>query len=298
MAKSSEVLKRMKYCLGFLPDKTYLQLYYFAKNKRFINFKNPTTFNEKIQWLKIYDRNPLYTTLVDKVEVKKYVSEKIGNEYIIPTLGVWDNPYDIDFDKLPNQFVLKCNHDSGEVFICKDKACFDKKYALKKLSQLLKDDFYLIGREWPYKNVKRKIIAEEYISNSVIEEDDDLIDYKFMCFNGKVKCIFTCSERNSDQGLKVTFFDLDWKVLPFERSFPKSKIKIEKPKNFKLMVNLAEKLAENIPFVRIDFYEHNGKAFFGEYTFYPGCGFEKFSPEEWDKTLGDWLIINNNQSSS
>lgn len=287
MAKSSEVLKRIKYCLRFIPDKAYLQLYYFAKYKKFIDFNNPKTFNEKIQWLKLYDKNPLYTILVDKVEVKKYVAERIGEEYIIPTLGVWDNPYDIDFDKLPNKFVLKCNHDSGEVFICRDKESFDKEYALKKLSQLLKDDFYLIGREWPYKNVKRKVLAEQYIE----DEANDIIDYKFMCFNGKVKCIFTCSERHSNDGLKVTFFDLDWNVLPFERSFPKSESIIEKPKKFDLMIDLAEKLAENIPFVRIDFYENLGHVFFGEYTFYPGCGFEKFNPEEWDYKLGEWMYL-------
>lgn len=271
-----------------LSDKDYLKLRYKSNFHKNINFDNPKTFNEKLQWLKLYDRNPEYTKMVDKYEAKKYIADIIGEEYIIPTLGVWDKFEDIDFNKLPNQFVLKCTHDSGGVVICKDKSKLNIEKAKKKINKSLKRNYYYSGREWPYKNVKPRIIAETYMEN---EGEEDLNDYKFMCFNGKVNCSFVCTERRSKEGLKVTFFDLNWTKMPFERHYPSSTENIKKPENYELMIKLAEKLAKNIPFVRVDFYEIDGKLYFGELTFFPGSGFEEFTPEEWDKKLGDMLEL-------
>lgn len=277
---------------GLLPisDSMYLKILYKKKFGRKLDLNNPQTFNEKLQWLKLYDRNPLYTTLVDKYLVKSYVNSVLGQEVIVPTLQVWDSPEKIDFKNLPKEFVLKCNHDSGSVIICKDKEKIDIKEIRKKIKSVYKKNYYLEGREWPYKNVEKKIIAEKILKNST---ERDLIDYKLMCFNGKVKCIFVCSERKSKGGLRVTFFDTEWNILPFERHYPKSIVSIPKPKSLNEMIIKAEKLSENIPFVRIDFYEVDGRVFFGEYTFYPGCGFEEFTPEEADYMLGSWIELPN-----
>ena len=291
--------KMLKYALRILPDSIYLKLYYFTKFKRPLNLKNPKSFNEKLQWLKLNDRNPLYTVLVDKIEAKKYVANIIGEEYIIPTLGEWNDPDKIILEQLPDQFVLKCNHGSGDVFICKDKSTFDFESAKKKLKKLLKEDYYLVGREWPYRDVNRKVFAEKYIQNTTNTEShgtkstdySELSDYKFMCFNGNMRCSFVCTERYSPSGLKVTFFDRDWNELPFERTYPRSEKRIQCPENYEKMVNLAEILSQNISFVRVDFYESDGKIYFGELTFYPGCGFEKFNPDEWDYNLGDWIDL-------
>lgn len=270
-----------------LPDKTYVKWNYWANLKKRLNLKNPKTFNEKLQWLKLYDRKPIYTTMVDKYEVKKYVANLIGEEYIIPTLGVWDSPEEIDFDSLPDRFVLKVTHDSGGLVICKDKGKLDIEAAKAKLTRSLKRDYYLQSREWPYKNVKRCIIAEAYMSDN----KGNLDDYKLMCFDGQVKCSFVCSERFSGKGLHVTFFDREWKVMPFERSYPSVKEGFPKPVQYEKMVELAQKLSKNIPFVRVDFYEVDGKIYFGELTFYPGSGFEAFQPESWDETLGSWIQL-------
>ena len=277
----------IKKMLRLLPDEWYIQLQYFYHFHRFANLKNPQTFNEKLQWLKLHDHNPLYTTLVDKYAVKKWVADKIGEEYIIPTLGVWNKAEDIDFDKLPNQFVLKVNHDSGGLVICRDKSKLDKQAAIAKLSGALKNNGYWYGREWPYKNVKPCILAEKYIEDA---ETKELWDYKLMCFNGKVRCSFVCTERFTENGLKVTFYDDDWNIMPFERHYPRRKTPMAKPLNYEEMVNLAEKLSKGIPFVRVDFYSVQGKTYFGELTFYPGSGLEEFVPSEWDKKIGDWLV--------
>lgn len=271
-----------------IPDDTYLRLKYRATFGKNLNLKVPQTFNEKLQWLKLYDRNPEYIKMVDKYEVKKYIAQKIGNEYVIPTLGVWDNVDDIDFDSLPDQFVLKCTHDSGGIIICKDKSQFDVNAAKKTLKKSIKCDYYLMGREWPYKNVKRRIIAEKFM---VDNSGDELKDYKLMCFNGKVKCSFVCSERFSDNGLKVTFFDRNWKKMPLQRHYPFSDKEINPPINYNKMIELAEQLSADIPFVRVDFYEIDKMIFFGELTFYPGGGFEEFTPEEWDKKLGNLIEL-------
>ena len=282
------VLYMLNTRLGRLfPDRAYLKLKYRLAMKSKLNLKNPTTFNQKLQWLKLYDRNPQYTVMVDKYEVKKYVADKIGGEYVIPTLGVWDSFDEIDFDELPDRFVLKCTHDSGGLFICTDKTKMDVGVVKGKIEKSLKRDYFYNGREWPYKDVPRKIIAEQYIQDS----NGELLDYKFMCFGGKVKCSFVCSDRFSEKGLHVTFFDRDWNVMPFERHYPSVKEGLPKPQNYEKMIELAEILSHNIPFVRVDFYEVDGKIYFGELTLYPGCGFEEFTPEHWDKVLGDWIEL-------
>lgn len=269
-------------------DERYLKKQYKTYIGKSLNLENPKSFNEKLQWLKLYDRKPEYTIMVDKYLVRDYIAKQIGEEYLIPLLGVWDRADDIDFDALPEQFVLKCNHDSGNVFICKDKQNFPKNEIKKKLKKALKKNLFWWGREWPYKNVPRKMIAEKYM---VDESGYELKDYKFMCFNGEVKCSFICSNRYSKGGLHVTFFDRDWNVMPFERHYPAVKEGLPKPVNYDKMIELAEKLSKNIPFLRVDFYEVDGKIYFGELTFYPGNGMEEFTPEEWDYKLGEWIKL-------
>ena len=276
------------HCPKLLPDKMYLSVMYLYTMGKEMHWDNPRTFNEKLQWLKVYDRKTVYTIMVDKYAVKQYVANIIGQEYIIPTLGVWNKFDEIDFENLPNQFVLKCTHDSGGLIVCKDKSKLDIAAARKKIERCLNRNFYYQSREWPYKNVPPRIIAEQYMEDS---GSIDLKDYKLMCFHGKVKCCFVCSERS--ERLKVTFFDNVWKKMPFERHYPASETPIVKPRNYEVMIRLAEILSDGIPFVRVDFYEINGKVYFGDLNFYPGGGFEEFKPEEWDYTLGSWIHLPN-----
>ncbi len=271
-----------------LSDEDFLKKKYSAVFHRELDLDDPKTFNEKLQWLKLYDRRSIYTEMVDKYAAKKYVADIIGEEYIIPTLGVWDSFDDIDFDSLPDQFVLKCTHDSGGLVICKDKKKFNKGAAKKKIEKALKRDFYLLSREWPYKNVPRRIIAEKYLEDNTVYE---LRDYKFMCFNGEVKCSFVCSDRFTEKGLHVTFFDKDWNVMPLRRVYPQRNDGISKPENYDKMIEIAKKLSQKIPFARIDLYEVNGLIYFSEITLYPGAGYEPFDPEEWDYTFGSWIDL-------
>lgn len=274
----------------FWSDETYLKFMYRIKMGKKLNLKNPQTFNEKLQWLKLYNRKPEYTKMVDKYAVRKYIADTIGEEYLIPLLGVWDDPDDIDFEKLPDQFVLKCNHNSGlGMCICQDKSKLDINKVKKELKKGLKQDYYLPAREWPYKNVPRKVIAEKYMEDG--SSDGSLRDYKIMCFNGKALYSFVCTDRFSEKGLHVTFFDRNWKVMPFERHYPYLKEGVPKPFNYDKMLYLAEILSKNIPFVRVDFYEINKKLYFGELTFFPGSGYEEFTPEEWDLKLGKLIDL-------
>lgn len=274
--------------LNWLPDKAYLSLMYRASFKKKMNWKDPKTFNEKLQWLKLYGRKPEHSIMADKYRVRKYIAEVIGNEYLIPLLGVWKRPDDIDFDAMPEKFVLKCNHNSGlGMCICKDKSKLDTARVKQDLTRGLRQNYYLHGREWCYKNIERRVIAEQFMQDS----SGELKDYKFLCFNGRVKCSFICSDRFSNKGLHVTFFDRDWNMMPFERHYPAQKEGFEKPENYELMLELAEKLAESHEFVRIDFYEVDGQVYFGEMTFYPGSGFEEFTPEKWDDILGSWIKL-------
>lgn len=271
-----------------LSDKLFLKIQYYYRLNKKLNLNQPKTFNEKLQWLKLYDKNELYTKMVDKYECKEYVTNIIGKDYIIPTLGVYNSFEEINFKKLPNQFVIKCTHDSGGLVICKNKKELDINKSKKKINKSLKRNFYNYAKEWPYKNVKPRIITEKYMED---KNNNGLTDYKVMCFNGVPKMIFTCTERYDESGLKVTFFDNDWNKLPFERHYPASEKIIEKPHNLKKMLELSKKLSKNIPFVRIDWYEINNKLYFGELTFFPGAGYEEFTPEEWDYKLGDMIRL-------
>jgi len=272
-----------------LPDDLYLKIKYRLTMGRKLDLNNPETFNQKLQWLKLYDRKPEYTQMVDKYEVRKYIKEIIGEEYLIPLLGVYDSFEEIDFDNLPDEFVLKPNHTSGDIFICKNKSKIDYKKLKKEVNRWLKREYYWLHREWPYKNVKPRILCEKYL---VDESGKELIDYKFMCFNGEVKCIFVCSNRNSPLGLNIDIYNVDWNLMPFGRpNSPRTGVKIPKPRNFNKMIEFAEKLAKDIPFVRVDFYEVDGHLYFGELTFYPGAGFEEFTPEKYDYVLGSWLEL-------
>ena len=277
-----------------IPDKIYLELMFKRRLGKELNLKHPTTFNEKIQWLKLYDRNPIYTTMVDKYEAKDYVSQKIGNEYIIPTYGVWYHFDEIDFNKLPNQFVLKCTHDSGGLVICKDKSQLDIHNAKSKIERCLKRNYYWGGREWPYKNVKPRIIAEEYLEDSITKE---LMDYKFFSFNGVCKAMFVASNRQTlGEDVKFDFYDMNFNHLNLKHGHEWSSKTIVKPKSFDIMKKLAETLSIGIPQVRVDFYEVDGRVFFGELTFSHHCGFVPFVPEEWDYIFGSWIELPNNNN--
>lgn len=271
----------------WLDDEDYLKFSYKITMGKKLNLSDPRTFSEKLQWLKLNNRENLYTTIVDKYAVKQYIANQIGTEYIIPTLGVWDSFEEIEFDKLPNQFVLKCTHDSGGLVVCKDKTTLNVEWARKKINRSLENDFYLVGREWPYKNVPHRIIAEQYMA-------DDLRDYKLFCFNGVPRMTLVCSERFTKDGLKEDFYDEAWNHLDVQRpNHGNAILPIERPKQYELMKELAAKLSEKMPFARIDFYEINEKVYFGEITFYPASGFEGFKPEEWDLKLGEWIKLPN-----
>ena len=273
---------------NFLPDSVDVKLLYLAILGRWPNLLNPQTFNEKINWLKLHDRNPLYTTLVDKYAVKKWVANKIGEEYIIPTLGVWSKFDDIDFDKLPKQFVLKCTHDSASYIICKDKQKLDKLYAKRKLSRALKREFYLARREWPYKDVPHRIIAEMYVEDN---EDNELRDYKFYTFNGMPQFMLIASNRHIKEKKGFDYFDMNFNHIDLQdERIPNSPVGIpHKPKNFEQMKSLCKILAENIPFVRVDFFEVNGQLYFGEMTFFDDGGFMKAKPDSWENEWGDLI---------
>lgn len=282
-----KLLKRAKRALRFVPDRLYIQLYYFPRFHKLCNFSNPTTYNEKLQWLKLNDRNPMYVDMVDKVEAKRIAAQIIGEDFIIPTLGVWDRFDDIDFDALPNRFVLKCTHDSEGIVIVKDKASLDIEEAKKRIEEALSYNFYCIGREWPYKNLKPRILAEQYMEDSSTGE---LRDYKFFCFDGEPKAMFVASGRSAGE-TKFDYFDLDFSRLDIVQHYPNSSCEIEKPISFDQMVAFAKKLSAGIPHVRIDFYEVNGRLYFGEFTFYHFSGFMPFEPSKWDKTFGSWLCL-------
>lgn len=270
-----------------LSDEEYLSLVYKLKFGKKLDLASPKTFNEKLQWLKLYDRKPIYTTMVDKYEAKKYVADIIGEEYIIPTLGVWDKFDDIDFDTLPEQFVLKTTHDSGGIVICRDKKTFDKEKAKQKIEWSLKREFYYLWREWPYKNVKPRIIAEKYM---VDESGFELKDYKIFCFGGEPKLVQVDFDRFSNH--KRNVYSADWELLELTIQFPRDpNRKIEKPKKLEEMMQLACILSAGIPHIRIDFYSINDQIYFGELTFFHGSGYEEFSPREWDYTFGSWIEL-------
>lgn len=252
-----------------------------------LNLENPKTFNEKMQWLKLYGDYSDKGKYVDKVEVKKIVSNILGKEYIIPTLAVYDNVSEINLDELPDKFVLKCTHDSASVVICNNKATFDFKAAKKKLKHYMKINYYYMGFEPVYKNIKPRIIAEKYIAI----DGEDLHDYKFFCFNGRVKCFKIDFDRFTEH--RANYYDNNGKLLPFGEVCcpPNFERNIDISPSLKKMISLVEKISSDKPFARVDLYDVHGKILFGEITFFPSSGFGSYTPDEWDNTLGSWLSL-------
>lgn len=277
--------------LGFynhMPDDRFLKMAYKITTGRKLDLVNPLTYTQKLQWLKLYDRRPEYTQMVDKYAAKQYVAQRIGEEYVIPLLGVWDHVEEVNFDTLPDRFVLKTTHDSGTIVICKDKSCFDADAARKKLEVSLKRDYFIRNREWPYKNVPHRIIAEPYLEDSTHRE---LRDYKFFTFNGEPRVLYIAQGRGRGNSTVADFFDMDFNHLPFTIDHDTAEVPPEKPVQFELMKQLAAKLSKGTPQLRVDFYEVDGKVYFGEMTFFHCSGFESFHPGEWDRTFGEWTKL-------
>ena len=271
-----------------MPDEEYLKRWYSGKMQRELNLNPPTTFNEKLQWLKLHDHNPVYTIMADKYEVKKYVADRIGEDFVVPNYGVWDSFDQIDFDSLPRQFVLKCTHDSGGIAICKDKSIFDYNAAKESLEKSLKRNYYYQGRQWCYKDIKPRILAEQFLEDG---KTGELRDYKFFCFDGVVKAMFIATNRQSKEPTAFDFFDADFNHLDIKQGHPNAPVVPQKPDNYEKMKKLAEELSQNMIHVRVDFYEVNGKIYFGEFTFYHFDGAVPFIPEKWDRIFGDWMQL-------
>lgn len=271
-----------------MPAEAFLKKKYKITMGKELNLENPVDYTEKLQWLKLYDRRPEYTVMVDKYEAKKYVAQRIGEQYVIPLLGVWENANDIDFSALPDQFVLKTTHDSGALVICKDKKTLDIEAAKKRLNHFLKRRYYDCNREWPYKNVKPRIIAEKYMEDSAFKE---LRDYKFFTFGGEPKVLYIAQGRGRGGETVADFFDMDFNHLPFTIDHDMADLPPQKPKCFEEMKRLAAILSEGTPQLRVDFYEVDGHVYFGEMTFFHCSGFEAFHPKEWDEIFGSWVTL-------
>ncbi|MBE7046067.1 MAG: glycosyl transferase [Ruminococcaceae bacterium] len=269
-----------------LSDETVLKAHYKKRTGKKLNISNPKTFNEKLQWLKIHNRNPEYTRIVDKVTFKDYIREKLGDGYTVPTLGVWDKFDDIDFDKLPDKFVLKCNHDSGGLIICKDKSKLDIDHAREIIEKCLKRNYYWSSREWPYKDVKPCILAEEYL-----DLPEGMVEYKLFSFNGEAKVIDVCMGIAHTSSRTNTFYDREWNKLPIQTLLPNEKGDIEAPKELPQMLEIADKLSKGIPQVRVDFYIYKGQIYLGEMTFFHNSGTCPINPEEWDYKLGEYIDL-------
>ena len=278
------------YKLAYLfPDKLYLKLSFRLRVGYPLNLDAPKTFNEKIQWLKLNYRKPEFIRMVDKYNAKKYVANLIGEEHIIPTIGVYNNVDEIDWNALPDQFVLKCTHDSGGVVICSDKSKLNIATAKKKLKKGLHKGFYYQGREWPYKNVPRKIIAEKYM---VDESGVELKDYKFFCFNGVPQFLFVATDRlKENEEVKFDFYDLEFNHIDVKNGHPNSSRRLSKPAGFDKMVEIASVLSKDLPHLRVDLYDINGHIYFGELTFYHFSGFTPFVPLEWDYKFGEMISL-------
>lgn len=278
-------------CYDSLSDADFLKKVFPKYMGYPLDLENPKTFSEKLQWLKVNYREPIQTVMVDKYEAKLLIAQRVGNQYIIPTLAVWDSVEDIDLDALPNQFVLKCTHDSGGIVICKDKSSFDFEAAKAKLSASLKRDYSKIAREWPYQNVPRRIIAEEYISEL---GNDDLLDYKMYSFHGEPKLTVVCSDRFSKTGTRMNFYDINWEPMGIHFGhYPPLSTEFPLPVTYDEMKRLTAELSKDCPFLRVDFYEIKGRLYIGELTFFPGAGFDKFCPMSKDYELGEWLHLEN-----
>ena len=275
--------------LNWVPDSLYLKLLYRVIMGRKLNLKNPKEYNEKLQWLKLNDRKPEYSTMVDKYEVRGYIEDLLGDKYLIPCLGIYDSVDDIDIDALPDRFVLKCTHDSGSVEICKDKSSFDIECARHRLSQAMKRNYYATYREWPYKYVKPRIIAEGYLEG----DGGDLKDYKVMCFNGEAKIIEVHENRFVEGKVHTqTFYDREWNIVPLTQVETVTVDRPgERPRQLDEILRLSELIAKDMYHARIDWYIEGDKIYFGEITFFDGSGFESFSTPEMERMLGDMINL-------
>ncbi len=271
-----------------LSDKSFIKKLYKERMGKKINLSNPKTFCEKQNWLKLYDRKPIYTVMVDKYLARKFVAERIGEEYLVPLLGVWDNADDINFSVLPDKFVLKCNHNS-DVTICTDKSTLDVEKVKNKLNEQLKRDYYLSKREWPYKNIPRKIICEKFMENT---NGENLVDYKLFCFNGVPKIVMVNSNRFGEGGVKVDMYDMQWNHIDMQDGhYPNAGDIFTKPDCFDKMCKFAEILSDGTSALRVDFNYWDKKLYFGELTFFHSAGLESFMPEKWDEVLGSWVNL-------
>ncbi|WP_026519701.1 ATP-grasp fold amidoligase family protein [Butyrivibrio sp. FCS006] len=285
--KSREDRNALMIMLKPIPDKSFLKLMFWLRMGKQLDLDNPKTFNEKLQWLKINDRNPVYIKMVDKYEAKSYFASVIGSEHIIPNYGVWESFEDIDFNMLPQSFVLKCTHDSGSVIICRDKNAFDYEEARKKITRSLKQNYFWVGREWPYRYIKPRIIAEELLSDST-----GIIDYKFYCFNGNPQFLYISRGLDNHETAEIDYLKLDWTRESFSRNdYRRFSILPDKPQNLDEMIEISKKIAKGKRFVRVDLYNITGKIYFSEITFFPGSGFTRFDPEKSDLLLGEAMHL-------
>lgn len=275
--------------LNWVPDSLYLKLLYRVIMGRRLNLRNPKEYNEKLQWLKLNDRKPEYSTMVDKYEVRGYIENLLGDKYLIPCLGIYDSVDDIDIDALPDRFVLKCTHDSGSVEICKDKSSFDIEGARHRFSQAMKRNYYATYREWPYKYVKPRIIAEGYLEG----DGGDLKDYKVMCFNGEAKIIEVHENRFVEGKVHTqTFYDREWNIVPLTQVETVTVDRPgERPRQLDEILRLSELIAKDMYHARIDWYIEGDKIYLGEITFFDGSGFESFSTPEMERMLGDMINL-------
>ena len=283
---------------NYMSDRDYITKQYRVRMGRELNLEDPQLFSEKLQWLKLHDHNPLYTQLVDKYRVRDYIAQKVGAEYLIPLLGVWDDPDEIDFDDLPDQFVLKCTHNSGTgMCICRDKSKLDHDRVRENLRKGLRENFYMRCREWPYKEVPRKIIAEKFMTPAADPQGHrGLDDYRFYCFHGEPRLIYVYQAGTLEHGNKpgiasCDIFDTAWEHMPFRQKSPNAAVPPAPPAHLDRMLRLSRKLSEGNPFMRVDFYEIDGRLYIGELTLYPGGGFAGFYPAQWDQTIGSWLTL-------
>lgn len=274
--------------LNWIPDKTYLRLIYRAETGEKLNISNPKKYNEKIQWLKLYNRVPKYTKYVDKYLVRSFIEQKLGTKHLIPLIGVYESAEEIDWDHLPDQFVLKCTHGSGTNIICTDKRELDIEKCKKKLNNWLQKSWFWHGREWPYKNVKPRIICEEYM----LDNDEQLKDYRIFCFNGSPKFITVDFDIIDKTNTRRNLYDLKWNLLEYGITYPRElNYKVSKPKKLDKMLEFSKILSKNIPHVRVDFYSIDEEIYFGEMTFYHQVGLGKIYPEEFEFKMGDWIEL-------
>lgn len=273
--------------IDLLPDSLFLRFAYPRFIGRPLHLRHPRTLNEKTQWLKLHDRRPVYKIMADKYAAKKFVADRVGAEHVVPLLGVWNSFDEIDFASLPDQFVLKTTHDSGGVVLCDDKQTFNFKKARETLDASLARDYFLFGREWAYKSMPRRIIAEPMLPLV----NGDLPDYKVFTFNGEAKLTFVATNRHRPGGVLMNFYDREWNALPCSRYHPRNPIETECPKNYPAMIRLAEEFGKDMPLLRTDFYLVDERVYIGELTIYPSSGFDRFDPESYDELFGSWLHL-------